>query len=56
MWITSGGIAKTYIVMARTGGEGAKGVSGFIVRDGMKGFTFGKAEKKWVGKLLRLVN
>lgn len=46
MWITSGGIAKTYIVMARTGGEGSKGVSAFIVRDGMKGFTFGKAEKK----------
>ena len=32
--------------MARTGGEGAKGVSAFIVRDGAKGFTFGKAEKK----------
>jgi butyryl-CoA dehydrogenase len=46
MWITSGGIAKTYIVMARTGGEGPKGVSAFIVRDGMKGFSFGKAEKK----------
>ena len=46
MWITSGGIAKTYIVMARTGGEGAKGVSAFIVRDGAPGFTFGKAEKK----------
>ncbi len=46
MWITSGGIAKTYIVMARTGGEGAKGVSAFIVRDGTPGFTFGKAEKK----------
>lgn len=46
MWITSGGIAKTYIVMARTGGEGAKGVSAFIVSEGMKGFSFGKAEKK----------
>jgi butyryl-CoA dehydrogenase len=46
MWITSGGVAKTYIVMARTGGEGAKGVSAFIVTDGMKGFSFGKAEKK----------
>lgn len=46
MWITSGGIAKTYIVMARSGGEGAKGVSAFIVRAGAKGFTFGKAEKK----------
>jgi len=46
MWITSAGVAKTYIVMARTGGEGAKGVSAFIVRDGDKGFSYGKAEKK----------
>jgi butyryl-CoA dehydrogenase len=46
MWITSAGIAKTYIVMARTGGEGAKGVSAFIVRDGAPGFSYGKAEKK----------
>lgn len=46
MWITSGGVAKTYIVMARTGGLGAKGVSAFIVRDGVDGFTYGKAEKK----------
>ena len=46
MWITSGGIAKTYIVMARTGGEGAKGVSAFIVEDGTEGFSFGKKEKK----------
>ncbi len=46
MWITSAGVAKTYVVMARTGGEGAKGISAFIVRDGDKGFTYGKAEKK----------
>lgn len=46
MWITSAGVAKTYVVMARTGGEGAKGVSAFIVRDGTEGFKLGKAEKK----------
>ncbi|MEH0860604.1 MULTISPECIES: acyl-CoA dehydrogenase family protein [Halobacteriovorax] len=46
LWITSGGIAKTYVVMARTGGEGAKGVSAFIVEDGTEGFTYGKKEKK----------
>lgn len=46
MWITSGGVASTYIVMARTGGAGAKGVSAFIVTDGMPGFSYGKAEKK----------
>lgn len=46
MWITSGGIAKTYIVMARTGEEGSKGVSAFIVRDGSEGLSYGKKEKK----------
>lgn len=46
MWITSGGIAKTYIVMARTGQEGPKGISAFIVRDGTEGFSYGKLEKK----------
>ncbi|OUR96350.1 acyl-CoA dehydrogenase [Halobacteriovorax marinus] len=46
MWITSGGIAKTYIVMARTGVEGHKGISAFIVRDGIEGFSFGKKETK----------
>lgn len=46
MWITSGGIAKTYVVMARTGEEGAKGVSAFIVQDGAEGLSFGKKEKK----------
>ncbi len=46
MWITSGGIAKTYIVMARTGGEGGKGVSAFIVEKGTEGLKFGKKERK----------
>ncbi len=46
MWITSGGVAKTYIVMARTGEDGAKGISAFIVQDGTPGFSYGKKEKK----------
>lgn len=46
LWITSGGVAKTYIVMARTGEEGSKGVSAFIVREGDSGFEFGKNESK----------
>lgn len=45
-WITSGGQADTYLVMARTGGPGAKGVSCFIVEDGMPGLTYGKPEEK----------
>ncbi|WP_127714919.1 acyl-CoA dehydrogenase family protein [Halobacteriovorax sp. HLS] len=46
MWISSGGIAKTYIVMARTGEEGHRGISAFIVRDGAQGFSYGKKEQK----------
>lgn len=46
MWISSAGVAKTYIVMARTGGEGAKGISAFIIRDGDPGLSFGKNEQK----------
>ncbi len=51
MWITSGGIAKTYIVMARTGVEGPKGISAFILRDGMQGFSYGKKEEKMGWKI-----
>lgn len=46
MWITSGGVASTYLVMARTGDDSAKGISAFIVRDDTEGFSMGKAEKK----------
>lgn len=46
MFITSGGVAKTYIVMARTGEEGHRGISSFIVEDGTDGLEFGKKEDK----------
>ena len=45
-WITHGGVADTYIVMARTGAPGAKGVSAFIVAGDTPGLSFGKKEKK----------
>ena len=45
-WITSGGQADTYLVMARSGGEGARGVSCFIVEKGWAGLSFGKPEEK----------
>ncbi len=51
LWITSGGIAKTYIIMARTGEDGPKGISAFIVEDGTKGFSFGKLEDKMGWKI-----
>ncbi|MFZ4712311.1 MAG: acyl-CoA dehydrogenase family protein [Bacteriovoracaceae bacterium] len=46
LWITSGGVAQTYTVMARSGGDGASGISCFIVEKDTAGFSFGKAEKK----------
>ncbi|EYB67626.1 acyl-CoA dehydrogenase [Deinococcus phoenicis] len=45
-WITSGGQADTYLVMARTGGPGARGVSCFIVPGGTPGLSFGRPEEK----------
>ncbi|WP_304524159.1 acyl-CoA dehydrogenase [Deinococcus betulae] len=45
-WITSGGQADTYLVMARTGGAGARGVSCFIVEKETPGLSFGKPEEK----------
>ncbi len=46
MWVTSGGVAKTYIVMARTGDDSSAGISAFIVEDESEGFSYGKKEKK----------
>ncbi len=45
-WITHGGYADVYIVMARTGGPGPKGVSAFIVSKDTEGLSFGKKEEK----------
>jgi alkylation response protein AidB-like acyl-CoA dehydrogenase len=45
-WITHGGYADVYIVMARTGGPGPKGVSAFIVPGDSPGLSAGKKEEK----------
>ena len=45
-WITHGGVADLYIVMARTGGQGAKGVSAFLLPGDASGLSFGKKEEK----------
>ncbi|WP_281416178.1 acyl-CoA dehydrogenase [Deinococcus aestuarii] len=45
-WITSGGQADTYLVMARTGGPGARGVSCFVVEKDTPGLSFGRPEEK----------
>ncbi|HVO30959.1 MAG TPA: acyl-CoA dehydrogenase family protein [bacterium] len=46
MFITSAGYADVYVVFARTGGPGAKGISSFLVTPQDHGFTVGKPEKK----------
>ena len=45
-WITHGGVADVYVVMARTGGDGPRGVSAFIVEGDTPGLSFGKKEEK----------
>jgi butyryl-CoA dehydrogenase len=46
-WITNGGEAETYSVVAITDKtKGPRGASAFIVEKGTPGFTFGKKEKK----------
>ncbi|MDD5680144.1 MAG: acyl-CoA dehydrogenase family protein [Candidatus Omnitrophica bacterium] len=46
-WITNGGEAETYTVIAMTDKtKGARGASALIVEKGTPGFTFGKKEKK----------
>ncbi len=46
-WITSGGEAHVYLVMAKTDPDaGARGVSCFVVEKGTPGVSFGKPEEK----------
>ncbi|MDT8855864.1 acyl-CoA dehydrogenase family protein [Paracoccaceae bacterium Fryx2] len=45
-FISGGGYSDAYIVMARSGGEGAKGISALIVDDGAPGLSFGGLEDK----------
>ena len=45
-FISGAGVSDIYVVMARTGGEGAMGVSTFIVEKGQEGLSFGANERK----------
>jgi alkylation response protein AidB-like acyl-CoA dehydrogenase len=45
-WITHGGYADVYVLMARTGGAGPKGVSAFLVEKDTPGLRYGKKEEK----------
>lgn len=46
LWTTQGNVAGTAIVFARTGAEGPKGISAFLVEKGTPGFRSGKVEHK----------
>lgn len=45
-WTTHGGIADFYTVMARTGGEGARGITAFLVPGDAEGLSAAAPEKK----------
>jgi alkylation response protein AidB-like acyl-CoA dehydrogenase len=47
MWVTNGGEADIYLLMARTqSGNRAAGITSFAVEKGTPGFSFGKTERK----------
>ena len=45
-FISGAGVSDVYVVMVRTGGEGAKGISAFVVDKDTPGLSFGANEKK----------
>ena len=45
-FISGGGYSDAYIVMARTGDDGPKGISALLVEDGAEGLSFGGLEDK----------
>ena len=45
-FISGGGVSDVYLVMARTGGPGAGGISAFLIENGTPGLGYGAQEKK----------
>lgn len=45
-FISGGGYSDAYVIMARTGDAGPKGISALVVEDGTQGLTFGGLEDK----------
>jgi alkylation response protein AidB-like acyl-CoA dehydrogenase len=45
-FISGGGENEIYLVMARTGGDGPRGISCLVVEKGMAGLSFGAPERK----------
>ena len=45
-FISGGGVSDVYLAMMRTGGEGAKGISAFLIEKGTPGLSYGANERK----------
>src|SRR5690606_13606839 len=57
-WVTHGGVADRYLVMARTGEAGARGISAFVVDADQPGLTVAAPEQKmgmWASPTAQLV-
>jgi alkylation response protein AidB-like acyl-CoA dehydrogenase len=57
-FISGGGRSDVYVVMARTGADGPRGISTFVVENGTPGLTFGAQEKKlgWANQPTAMVH
>ncbi len=57
-FISGGGYSDAYLVMARTGEDGPKGITAMIVEDGTEGLSFGAPERKmgWKAQPTSMVN
>ncbi|WP_439621384.1 acyl-CoA dehydrogenase family protein [Hyphomonas sp.] len=58
IFISGAGFSDVYVVMARTGDGGAKGISTFVVEKHAPGLSFGKVERKmgWRAQPTAMVN
>ena len=57
-FISGGGVSDIYVVMARTGEAGPRGISTIVVEKGTKGLSYGAQEKKlgWKSQPTAMVN
>ena len=57
-FISGAGVSDIYVVMARSGGDGAGGVSTFVVEKGTPGLSFGAQERKmgWANQPTAMVH
>jgi len=57
-FISGAGASDVYVVMCRTGGDGAKGISTLVVEKDSPGLSFGKKERKlgWNSQPTAIVN